>query len=381
MSVLGRGAPAPAPRAFAVLWFLALLDAAGYGLIAPVLPQVGDLTGAGPVTLGALVASFGVGVLAGFPLGARAVAASAPERVLRLGLIVMAAGAFVFAFASGLPVYFLGRFLMGLGSGAVWVGMVFTAMEWWPGQEYPKLARIFGAYGVGGLIGPAIGGVGGIRLPLVIYVGALAVGLVVSSRLGSPPARRAFSADRSALRRPGFALACVAILFAILGLGAADAVLPLHFDEQGLTQGAIGLMFVMVGVLDSGSTFVASRFSPGPVMAVAIVAMTAGIALAGVSTSVALWLPAMGLLGIGVGAGSTASTGLLLEAVPAERIVTAFIVWSQLGILGYLIGPLLGGAVAETAGFSAVGLVPMLAAIPVLWLARRRAERPGPVAH
>lgn len=371
----------PRPRTFAVLWLLALLDAAGYGLIAPVLPQVGELTGSGPVALGALVASFGVGVLAGFPLGARAVAASAPERVLRLGLVVMAAGAMTFAFAPGLAVYFLGRFLMGLGSGAVWVGMVFTAMERWPGQEYPKLARIFGAYGVGGLIGPAIGGIGGIRVPLVIYVGALALGLVALSSVGSPPARRTFSADRSALRRRGFALACVAILFAILGLGAADAVLPLHFDEQGLTQGAIGLMFVMVGVLDSASTFVASRFPPGPVMAVAIVTMTAGIALAGLSTSVALWLPAMALLGIGVGSGSTASTGLLLEAVPAERIVTAFIVWSQLGILGYLIGPLLGGALAQTAGFSAVGLVPMLAAIPVLWLARRRATVEPSVAQ
>lgn len=377
-----RPTPAgPRPRTFAVLWFLALLDAAGYGLIAPVLPQVGDLTGAGPVALGALVASFGVGVLAGFPLGARAVAASAPEGVLRVGLLGMAAGAIAFAFASGLPVYFAGRFLMGLGSGAVWVGMVFTAMERWPGQEYPKLARIFGAYGVGGLIGPAIGGIGGIRVPLVIYVGALAIGLLASSSLGAPPARRTFSPDRSALRRPGFALACVAILFSILGLGAADAVLPLHFDGRGLTQGAIGLMFVMVGVLDSASTFVASRFRPGPVMAVAIVAMTGGIALAGVSTSVAVWLPAMALLGVGVGAGSTASTGLLLEAVAAERIVTAFIVWSQLGILGYLIGPLLGGSLAESFGFSAVGLVPMLAAIPVLALARRRAPAARPVAQ
>jgi hypothetical protein len=36
------------------------------------------------------------------------------------------------------------------------------------------------------------------------------------------------------------------------------------------------------------------------------------------------------------------------------------VVWSQLGIVGYFIGSIAGGAIAEGLGFSAIGLVPRL---------------------
>jgi hypothetical protein len=45
------------------------------------------------------------------------------------------------------------------------------------------------------------------------------------------------------------------------------------------------------------------------------------------------------LIGLGAGAAQTGATGLLLAAVPTARIVTAMVVWSQLGILGYLAAP------------------------------------------
>jgi hypothetical protein len=41
------------------------------------------------------------------------------------------------------------------------------------------------------------------------------------------------------------------------------------------------------------------------------------------------------------------------------------LVWSQLGIVGYLIGPLAGGAAVDSLGFPALGLVPLAAAVLV----------------
>jgi MFS family permease len=77
--------------------------------------------------------------------------------------------------------------------------------------------------------------------------------------------------------------------------------------------------------------------------------------------------------GVGIGVGETGATGVLLKAVAPERIVTAMVLWSQLGIVGYLAGPAVGGAVAEAFGFWAVGLVPLAVAVPLLvafWRAR-----------
>jgi MFS family permease len=44
------------------------------------------------------------------------------------------------------------------------------------------------------------------------------------------------------------------------------------------------------------------------------------------------------------------------------------VVWSQVGIVGYLLGPLLGGAVAEHFGYGAIGLLPAAAGVAVLIL-------------
>jgi len=96
------------------------------------------------------------------------------------------------------------------------------------------------------------------------------------------------------------------------------------------------------------------------------VLITAGIALAGASTEVAVWIAALLLTGAGIGLGNTGSSGLLLESVRTERIVTALIVWSQIGIVGYMLGPPLGGSVAQALGFAALGLVPLVAAVALL---------------
>jgi uncharacterized protein with GYD domain len=76
---------------------------------------------------------------------------------------------------------------------------------------------------------------------------------------------------------------------------------------------------------------------------------------------------------VGIGIGNTGSIGVLVEAVPADRIVTAMVIWSQVGIAGYLLGPFLGGIAADHLGFAYLGLVPALAGILVLALFVSRA--------
>ena len=56
------------------------------------------------------------------------------------------------------------------------------------------------------------------------------------------------------------------------------------------------------------------------------------------------------------------------------------IVWSQVGIAGYLVGPVAGGAVAETLSFDWIGIVPLAAAaaLGAFALALRGREAPHP---
>jgi hypothetical protein len=47
------------------------------------------------------------------------------------------------------------------------------------------------------------------------------------------------------------------------------------------------------------------------------------------------------------------------------------VVWSQIGIVGYLLGPLAGGIVAESSGYAFVGIVPAAAGLLVVGLLHR----------
>ena len=76
-----------------------------------------------------------------------------------LGLL--AVGSLGFVIGSELSVFFLARFVMGIGSGGLWIAITFSTLERWPGQEYLCMSRIFAAYSVSGLLGPALGAIGG----------------------------------------------------------------------------------------------------------------------------------------------------------------------------------------------------------------------------
>jgi MFS family permease len=363
-----------APRtaaAYPLLLALGALDATGYSLIVPVAPSIADATGAGPATVGLLVASFPAGMVAGFALAGWLVRRVPPRLLLALSLVLVALGALGFVVGDSLGVYLPARLLMGVGSGGIWIGVMFDTLERWPGEEYVCMSRVFAAYSVGGLIGPALGAFGGIRGPFLAYIALLAAAVPLVLLVAEPATRPSYVADSTALRRRGFWFASAAIMFAATALGVLEGVLPLHFAER-LTQAQIGAMYVGASLVVALSAGTSGGMRPRSLVFAAVVLAVAGITLGGVALEIPLWLVALLLAAVAIGLGNTGSLGLLVEAVPVERIVTPMVVWSQVGIIGYLLGPLAGGMVADGPGYAYLGLVPAAAALGFLVLSVRR---------
>ena len=359
--------------AYPLLLALGALDATGYSVIVPVAPAIADATGTGPATIGLLVASFPAGMVAGFAVAGWAVRRLGPRWLLIASLGLVAVGALGFVLGDSLGVYFAARTLMGLGSGGIWIGVTFDTLDRWPGQEYVCMSRVFAAYSAGGLIGPALGAFGGIRAPFLAYLALLllAIPLVLFVK---PAVHRDLTGDRAVLRTRAFWIASGAILFASLALGVLEGVLPLHLAER-VTQAQIGALYVGAAIVVAISATASGGRPPRPLVIASVVLSVVGIALAGVATNVPLWVLALLLAALGIGLGNTGSLGMLVEAVPVERIVTAMVVWSQIGIIGYMLGPLTGGIVAEGAGYGYVWLVPAAAALLVLGLTRAQVTR------
>src|SRR5512133_3264017 len=108
--------------AYLVLLALAALDSAGYSIIAPVVPEIGDATGSGPGVMGALVASFAVGQMVGYPRAARLLQRRHALAVLFASLALVIVGDLGFILGESLGVYLPARFVQGVGAGGVWIG-------------------------------------------------------------------------------------------------------------------------------------------------------------------------------------------------------------------------------------------------------------------
>ncbi len=351
--------------AYPVLLALGAIDAAGYSVIGPVLPSLAITTGASPRTLGWLTAAFPLTMLVGYLLAVRLLRISRPDAIFLGALGLLAVGSLPFIFTDGLGALFAGRMVMGVGSGALWIAVTFRTLEYWPGQEYRCMSRVIAAYSVGALVGPALGSLPGSHLPFAAYLGLLLLAVPAVLMLPSPAVRLPTVQDRSALRLRGFWFSALAVMFAMMAPGMLDGVLPLHFATK-LTQSQIGLAYALTALVVAVSATAAGRVRPVPVLLVGGVAVIGGIATAAMTGAVWAWLLALAVIGAGTGATETGSTGVLLDVVPTDRIVTAMVVWSQIGMVGYLLAPALGAPLAQQYGFGAVALVPLLAGVAVV---------------
>jgi MFS family permease len=341
------------------------IDAAGYSLIGPVLPSLASSTGASQQTLGWLTASFSVTMLVGYVLAVLLLRLPLRSAVFIGAFGLLAVGALVFVLSDDIAALFAGRLVMGVGSGALWIGVTFRTLEYWPGQEYRGMSRVIAAYSVGALLGPLIGGLPGSHLPFAVYLALVLLAIPAAVALPAPAVRLPTGQDWSALRLRGFWFAALAVLFAMMAPGTLDGVLPLHFSTQ-LTQAQIGLAYAGTACLIAVTAIAAARFRPRSALLVGGVGVVLGIAAAAMTGAVPAWLVALAVIGLGTGAVETGSTGVLLEVVPTDRIVTAMVVWSQIGMLGYLLAPALGAPLAQRYGFGAVALVPLAGAMAVV---------------
>src|SRR4029079_9956932 len=126
---------------FAVLFALAGRDAAGYSIIAPVVPEIGDATGAGPGVMGALVACFAIGQMVGYPLSARLLQRVNARAVLLASLSLTIVGDLGFVFGESLGVYFPARLVQGIGAGGLWIGTAFGILERLPREDDQPVTR------------------------------------------------------------------------------------------------------------------------------------------------------------------------------------------------------------------------------------------------
>ena len=365
---------------------IVFLDTMLFGAIIPLLPTFADRYDLTKLEAGLLLAAYGGGALLGGIPGGILVGRVGPKRGVLAGLAVLALASLGFALAGGPVALGVARFVQGFGSATTWAGaLAWVAVSVPRERRGQALGTVFGLAVFGFIVGPLFGGVAelvGIR-PAFAAISAVAAGLTAAVAFAAAPERerqRAGAVAR-ALRDRAFIGGLWLNTLPALFFGILDVLVPLRLDDAGYGALAIAAVFVAAGVVEVAINPLVGRLSdvrgrllPIRIFLTASVAVTAAIAFATAPLLVAVLVVAAS-----IAFGGFYTPGMALVADRAEHAGLAqgigFGVMNSSWAVGALVGPALGGALAQTFGDPVPYLVCGVLCVLTLVLVTRGAPR------
>jgi multidrug resistance protein len=383
----------PLPPGFATIWSTVALDLVGFGIILPILAIYGERLGASPTTLGFVVSSFSLAQFLFSPLLGRLSDRIGRRPVILLSLFGTAVGSVLTGAATSVWMLFLGRIVDGASGASVSVAQG-AVTDVAPPSERPRLLGLLGAaFGVGFVLGPALGGLAalwGPRVPFfVAAVIAFANGIVAWKRLPethppgtetpAPPVSAVESAER---RRDLTRLALVAFI-STAAFSAFEATFSLLGERRfDLTESSVFAVFIGIGLLlvavQGGMVRpVNVRFGPAGALRLALSLLAVGLLLLAAATTWLLLVPALVLLVLGQGLATPTLAALVANRADEGRRGGALGFQQSAGALARIVGPALGGVLFQHVGVAAPYLVGAAMTGVALLLLGTRVANPG----
>jgi MFS family permease len=370
-------------------------------MVAPVLPIDLDRRGLPSLHVGgvvgimsaALVVSELLAVVVTSRIGRRAAAA-----LSFAGSALMLAS---FPHVASLAGMYLNRAAFGAVRGFLWPVMFAEVADAAPAPHRTAAFAIFWLYfGVGQLIGPALGGWLADRLSLAApFYGAallslLAMATTLAVRTDRDPgvgrplhALRTLVREAPAVPRTWLLTTCNVIVFSVYA-----TFLPLHAAARGVRAGAIGLIFTGGALAFIVGQELLRRFAhrlhPGRMLIPAFAARGLGVAVTPLLSSFwPLLLANAGSAVLGAAIPHALSTRIAAQA-PRALLVAAMGGFNAAADVGFFLGPVVGGALAALGLRWAFALVVPVTAAAVLLVALDRqpvddhgGEEQGEIGH
>lgn len=371
--------------------------ALGLGIIAPALPLFGRTFGLGATLVGSLVSVYALGRLVLDVPAGYLVDRVGRRPVLLISAAVVAAAAALAGTSGSFVQLVVWRFLQGVGAGLfTTAAMVAMADLGGPIHRGRALSVFSGAFLIGSSLGPSVGGIvtahWGPRAPFMVYAALASLGFLwVLFQVPETQAPRSLRASRQTAEaaRPfpylDFALIGI-VTFAVFftRAGGRATILPLFaYNQLGASATQVGILLSALAVMNMIVLYPTAALSDRFGRKIAIVPSVLLMALAFVQMSRASsysgLLTGTVLLGIGSGVGGPAPAAYVADLGPPARMGTAMGLYRAIGDLGFFVGPLAMGWVADGFGYPfALGCVAALlaaAALPFALFAREHRER------
>jgi DHA1 family tetracycline resistance protein-like MFS transporter len=356
------------------LFLIVVVDLVGFGLVIPLLPFYAVRFAASPQEVTALVAIYSLAQLVTAPLWGRLSDRVGRRPVLLVSLTASALAYLWLGGATALWMLFAARAFAGACAGNIAAAQAYVADVTQPEERARGMGLIGAAFGLGFMIGPALGGLlagndpvaADLETPAWVAAGFSALALLgvalllpeslpADRRGGDPPTGR-IGAVLNVLRRPVLSrliLVNFLVLLAVAGMQSVFAIWAM--PRLGWGPGQVGYVFGYVGlvsaVLQGGLIGRLTRYFGEEWLLLSGLALTAaGLLLLPFVHHLLVLVGAMTGLALGMGLMQPAINSLISRQAGPEEQGEVMGVSQSAGSLSRVLGPLAAGYSFATFG-------------------------------
>jgi DHA1 family tetracycline resistance protein-like MFS transporter len=376
-----------------ILFLIVVVDLIGFGLVIPLLPFYAERFAASPQQVTALMAVFSLMAMLTAPVWGRLSDSVGRRPVLMVSMAAAALAYLWMGFADALWMLFAARGLAGACAGNIAAANAYIADVTTPENRARGMGLIGAAFGLGFIIGPALGGVvagsnvatADLRSPGLIacalsLIALLGVVFVLKESLpqgvAARPRRSRMSALRDALGRTVLARLLAIFFLTILAFAGMESTFALWAMAQfGWGPAQTGYLFTYVGLLSAvmqGGLIgrLTARFGEERLLVAGLASIAAGLLILPLARDLPVLLVATAGLALGMGAMQPSLNSLISRRAGAEEQGEVMGVAQSIASLSRVLGPLFAGALFAGLGRDSpflVGMVLVIAAAAIGW--------------
>jgi multidrug resistance protein len=381
-----------------IVFMTVLLNLIGFGMVIPLLPFYAMHFGADAFIVGSLTATFSLSQLIFTPMMGALSDRIGRRPIILLGLLVNAIAFIVTGIAGALWVLFIGRAINGFGSSSMGAANAYIADVTTPENRSKGMGMLGAAYGLGFVIGPAIGGtLGSINQSLPFFVAAtltlinLVLGWFMLPESLSVELRQVAQRNKRistpfsvlqgifrALLRPDLRLPILVFFFFNVAFTGFEVLMPLFAQRRyNFTSQDYGYLFAYMGVLviimQGGLVgVVVKKMGDYKTLRLGLLILAIALVFIPLGNILPLVFFVLFFLAIGQGIATPTSTAVISITSGAQEQGEILGISQGVGSLARMLGPLIGGfiftAFGEVVPFmccSAVMLLALVLALPM----------------
>lgn len=344
------------------LFVIVFIDLVGFGMVVTLMPRYGELYQPTPLVLGLLMATFSFFQFLGAPVLGRLSDRYGRRPVLLLSLLGAAFGYVLLAIAQSMAVLFLARAVAGAMAGNISTAHAVIADVTGPESRARGMGIVGAAFGLGFIVGPAVGGVLFVHSPWLPGGAAAATSLAAFAmtflllpethtqhgKAGGDRAMINWRSLKAALAHQQLRLCLIGFFLLIFGFANYETSFVLYCEQRfAMDARATGYLFFFVGlviVIVQGGLIgrLTSRF--GEPLLVVIGAMVSVIAfvLLPFIPDPRLFLGLLAFLAFGTAIVSPSLSSLTSRLVDPEEVGGVMGIYQAMGSLGRIGGPVVG---------------------------------------